>query len=129
MTDKPWCATALLCHHAYTRNQNVTHGRKLGNAMNALGPQGREIQWAKRESVKRELIDIGVLPRHLVIAYSFETKGAEGNNKKGLPVSPWTLGQCAPIDQQRNCVRQELTSPDVLLCFLVIGYPRQIKRD
>ena len=68
----------------------VTKGSKLGNATNALGPQDREIQWAKRINAKQELTDIGVLPRRLLIAYSLEAKGAEGNNKKGLPVSPWT---------------------------------------
>ena len=58
--------------------------------MNALGPQGREIQWAKRKSAKQELTDIGVLPRRLVIAYPLETKGAKDSTKKGSPVRPWT---------------------------------------
>ena len=90
--------------------------------MSALGPQDREIQWAQRESAKQEFTDLGVLPRPSVIAYSIETKGANGSNKKGLPVRPWTQGPQARIGQ-------ELRSLDVLLCSFVAVYPPIIEKD
>ena len=45
ITDKPCCVTMLLFRHPFIRSRDVTKGKKtLGEAMHALGPQGREIQ-------------------------------------------------------------------------------------
>ena len=78
-----YCAPRSSC--VYSKPQRDRQKEQgLDNAMNALGPQGREIQWAKRESAKQDLTSTGVLPRPLVIA----TKGAKGSKNKGLSVRP-----------------------------------------
>ena len=52
ITDRPCRVTVFIFRHLFTRSRNVAEGKKktLGEAMHVLGPQGREIQWTKRNN-------------------------------------------------------------------------------
>ena len=84
------CECAIQSSSVQSEPKRDQRKKGLGNAINALGPQGREIQWAKRKIVKQDLTDVGVLLRPWSSRIHSKPKVPKEEKRRALWVRRWT---------------------------------------